>query len=101
MQSVQISESTADGYVKALFQFARSSFEETGRGLVVIREGYLTREPDGRIEATAQYSPDSKHGHEFPPEAMEQVRNYDPEKELLLAILSKDGQATVITMAGV
>ena len=90
MQTIQISESTADGYVKALFQFARSSHEETGRGLVVIREGCLTREADGRIEATAQYSP----------EATEMVRDYDPAKELVLAVLSHDGQATVVTLQG-
>ena len=100
MQTIQISESTADGYVKALFQFARSSYNETGRGLVVIREGCLTRSADGRIEATAQYSPESRHGHEFPPEAIDMVEGYDPQAELVLAIISDNGQATVVTMQG-
>lgn len=100
MQTASISESTANGYAAALFTFARSSFEETGRGLVVIREGNLKRHEDGRVQANIQYAPVTTHQHEIPEEAMEQVRAYDAAKELVLAILSHDGQATVVTFQG-
>ena len=98
MQTAHISEATANGYAEALFTFARSSFEETGRGLVVIREGNLTRATDGRIDANVQYAPMSTHEHEIPAEAMDQIEAYDPGTELVLAILSNNGQATVVTM---
>ena len=98
MQTAHISESTANGYVDALLAFARSSYVETGKGLVVIREGNLKRDIDGRIEAIVQYAPVSTHGHEIPAEATSQLDEYDPEGELVLAILANGGQATVVTM---
>ena len=98
MQTAHISESTANGYTAALFTFARSSYEETGPGIVIIREGNLKRDPGGRVEANLQYAPVSTQGHLIPSEALEQVRDYNADKELVLAILSNDGHATVVTM---
>jgi hypothetical protein len=98
MQTAHISESTPNGYVDALFAFAQSSYAETGKGLVVIREGNLRREADGRIQAHVQYAPIATHIAGIPAEALDQLDRYSPDQELVLAIISNGGQATVVTM---
>jgi hypothetical protein len=98
MQTAHISESTPNGYVDALFAFAQSSYAETGKGIVVIREGNLKRASDGRIQAHVQYAPIATHEAEIPAEALDQLDRYSPGQELVLAIISNGGRATVVTI---
>jgi hypothetical protein len=94
----RITVSDGNDFHSAIHRFGYESYQQAGRGIVTIQEGDLCRHPDGRTDAKLYYRPDNERG-DIPTEAKALVQQYEPEREVVLAIISNDGQSTVVTLA--
>jgi hypothetical protein len=94
----QISVPNADQFSRAVYVFGFESFQEQGKGVVTLSEGDMTRNEDGSVDAGVRYlSLDHQIGL-IPREAIEMSGVYDPEREVVFAIVTGDGKAMVITL---
>ncbi len=94
----QISVPNADQFSRAVYVFGFESFQEQGRGVVTLSEGDMTRSEDGSVDAGVRYLSLNHQVGLIPREAIEMSRGYDPEREVVFAIVSGDGKAMVITL---
>ena len=81
-----------------MYVFGFESFQEQGRGVVTLSEGDMTRNDDGSIDAGVRYLSLEHQVGLIPDEAIEMSRVYDPEREVVFAIVSDNGKAMVITL---
>ena len=78
--------------------FAYSEYVRHQRGVVLIAEGGFCKHPDGSVEATLTYVAHQEEPELLPPEAIQMVQDYDPERESVLAMMETTGKATCITL---
>jgi len=93
--------SAEDGidFHKKIAAFSFQGFLDHGVGAVIIHEGQFEKHPNGSVDATLTYAVYEEDSDLFPPEAVEMIEEYEPESEIVLAIVGKDDEATCITLS--
>jgi len=92
LYTAQILEADGSGFTKAVIRYGMACYKDAGWGAVVVREGCFNRHPDGRVEATVFYLTTGSNQTEIPKKAYDLVHDYDPEKEIVLSIMTADNQ---------
>ena len=95
---VNIQASDGRDFYRQVATYAYSEFMRNGVGAVAITEGHFQVFGDGHIEAMLLYVPYTDDSQFLPPEASEQVDQYDPERECVLAILDANEKGTCVTL---
>lgn len=86
-------------FAQQLGAFALGSFVEKGIGAVIIHLGQSPNRRDGKVEADLLYASCRYEPDMLPPAAVEMVKTYEPDTEVVVAFVGKDGKATCLTLA--
>lgn len=98
IRCASISVANSELFTRSVLQFGMNSFKEACWGAVVIQEGDLTRHHDGRVDARLTYMPTATHRDVMPLKAYDFAHSYDPEKEVVFAIVDQDGDDLVLVL---
>jgi hypothetical protein len=88
LHSAIISEADGSSFTKAVIRYGISCYKEAGWGAVVIRDGCFNKSSDGRIEAKVIYLSTGTHQTAIPEKAYKFVHEYEPDKEVVLSLLT-------------
>ena len=78
--------------------FGYSEYIRHERGLVLIVEGGFRKHADGGVEATLRYVALEEEPGLVPTEVVPMVKEYDPQRECVLAMIDGTGKATCVTL---
>lgn len=98
LYTAQISETDGTGFTKAVIRYGMACYKDAGWGAVVIKQGCLKKQTNGRIDASVVYLTTGSHQTEIPAKAYELAHSYDPEKEVVMSIVDSSGREMAITL---
>jgi len=94
----QVKAPNSAEFTRLLAGFATEGYHLAGIGAVVIRDGQFLTTPDAQVETTLLYVPYEADQPLIPPDAVEMLDEYDPDKEFVLAVLGPDGRAMCLRL---
>jgi len=97
-RQVQVNAKDGTDFYVQLAAFAFEGFIDAGLGCVVIHQSWFIHYPDGRVDAGLTYLPYDLENEDFPAEAVEMIDEYEPESEVVLAVVDSQDKALCIRL---